>query len=144
MFAAASHAESIHVANHTVVLTELGETIEVVIEPQIGEDMEALIQAAVEGETEEFTAMYPPMIEQADAEKLDDAKRTFTYAKKAEETHAKLYAETLEMLKAGKGDEIAKVWHVCPLCGNLFNTLEGYEICAICGANKTTFIPFEK
>jgi rubrerythrin len=144
MFAAASHAEAIHVQSHTLVLNDLGETIEVVAEPQIGEDLEELIQAAIEGETYEFTEMYPPMIEQAGKEDIIDAVRTFTYAKKAEENHAKLYAETLELLKAGKGDEIAKIWYVCPVCGNLFNTVEGYEICAICGVNKLTFIPFEK
>jgi rubrerythrin len=144
MFAAASQAEAIHVQNHTLVLNDLGETIEVVAEPQIGNDLEELLQGAIEGETYEFTEMYPPMIEQANKEDIADALRTFTYAKKAEENHAKLYAETLELLKAGKSDEIAKIWYVCPICGNLFNTVDGYEICAICGVNKSTFISFEK
>jgi rubrerythrin len=144
MFAAASAAEAIHVQNHTLVLNDLGETIEVVAEPQIGEDLEELLQGAINGETYEFTEMYPPMIEQANKEELTDALRTLTYAKKAEETHAKLYAETLEFLKTGNGDAIAQIWYVCPICGNLFNTVEGYEICAICGANKITFISFEK
>jgi rubrerythrin len=144
MFAAASAAEKIHVQNHTLALNDLGEAIEVEVEPQIGNDLEELLQVAIEGETYEFTEMYPPMIEQANKEELTDALRTLTYAKKAEETHAKLYTETLELLKAGKDGEIAKIWYVCPICGNLFNTVEGYEICAICGANKITFISFEK
>jgi len=144
MFAAASYAEAIHVENHTAVLEELGETIEVDAEPQIGEDLEENIQGAIDGETEEFTEMYPPMIEQAKKESLMGAVKTFTYAKKAEERHAILYSETLELLKAGKGGEIATVWYICPDCGNLFNTLEGYEMCAICGVNKAGFIPFGK
>jgi rubrerythrin len=127
-----------------LVLTDLGETIDVTAEPQIGEYLEELLQAAIDGETYEFTEMYPPMIELATKDNLTDAIRTFTYAKKAEERHANLYTETLELLKAGKGDEIAKIWYVCPICGNLFNTLEGYEMCAICGAKKDTFTPFEK
>ncbi|MDR2971007.1 MAG: hypothetical protein LBU83_03650 [Bacteroidales bacterium] len=142
MFAAASYAEGIHVQNHKLVLETLGETIEVVAEPQIGEDLEENIQGAIDGETYEFTEMYPPMIEQANSENNRDALKTFTFAKKAEERHALLYSETLELLKTG--NEIAKIWYVCPDCGNLFNTLEGYEMCAICGVNKVNFILFEK
>jgi rubrerythrin len=143
MFDAASAAEKIHVENHTAVLTELGETIDVIPEPQISEDLEENIQHAIDGETFEYTEMYPPMIEKANKEDNTDALRTFTYAKKAEENHAKLYAETLELLKTGKSNEIAKIWYVCPICGNLFNTLSGYELCTICGAGKITFLHFE-
>ena len=144
MFEAASAAEALHVQHHILVLNDLGEGIEVIPDLQISENLEENIQDAIDGETYEYTEMYPPMIEQANKEDLVDAVRTFTYAKKAEERHAKLYTETLALLKAGKSDEIAKIWYVCPLCGNLFNTLEGYEICAICGAGKNTFIHFEK
>jgi rubrerythrin len=144
MFAAASEAEAIHVRNHTLVLSDLGETIEVEANPQIGDDLEVLIQDAIDGETEEFTEMYPPMIERADKDNNLDAVRTFTYAKKAEERHAQLYTETLELLKTGKAGEISKTWYVCPPCGNLFNSLDGFEICAICGAHKSMFILFDK
>jgi rubrerythrin len=144
MYAAASYAETIHVQNHTSVLKDLGGSIELVVEPQIGEDLEELIQGAIEGETFEYTEMYPPMIEQANKENILPAVKTFTFANKAEERHAKLYSETLELLQAGKSDEIANVWYVCPDCGNLFKTLDGYEMCAICGVNKINFIPFEK
>jgi len=144
MFAAASYAETIHVWNHTSVLEELGEAIEVDADPQIGEDLIENIQKAIEGETEEFTEMYPPMIEQAKKENHLAAVRSFTYAKKAEERHAILYSETLELLKAGKSTNIAAIWYVCPDCGNLFNSLDGFEMCAICGVNKLGFIPFEK
>jgi len=144
MFAAASVAERIHVENHTAVLNELGETIEIDVDIHISEDLEENIQGAIAGETEEYTEMYPPMIEQAKKESLMNAVKTFTYAKKAEERHAILYSETLELLKAGKSEDIALMWFVCPDCGNLFNTLEGYEMCAICGVNKTNFIFFFK
>ena len=144
MFAAASFAENIHVQSHTAVLNDLGEGIEVIPDIEITDNLEENIQSAIDGETYEFTEMYPPMIKKAEKEDVTDAVRSFTYAKKAEERHAKLYTETLELLKAGKSNEIAAVWYVCPVCGNLFNTLEGYEICAICGVRKQSFISFEK
>ena len=144
MFAAASAAEAVHVQNHTAVLNELGEGIEVIPDVEINENLEENIQAAIDGETYEYTEMYPPMIERANKENLIDAVKTFTYAKKAEENHARLYTEALELLKAGRGAEIATTWYVCPLCGNLFNTLDGYEMCGICGERKHAFIAFEK
>ena len=144
MFAAASAAEAIHVKSHTQVLNDLGETIEVIAEPQISENMEENILGAIEGETYEFTEMYPPMVTLANNDGNTAALISFTYAQKAEEVHAKLYSEALELLKAGKAGEIAKIWYVCPLCGNLFNTLDGNETCAICGVGKEAYTPFEK
>jgi len=144
MFAAATIAEGIHAQSHTLVLNDLGEGIEIITDPHIGEDLAENMQAAIDGETYEFTEMYPPMIKQANKEELTDALRTFTYAKKAEERHAALYTEALDLFKAGKSKEIATTWYVCPVCGNLFNTLEGYEICAICGVGKNTFLHFER
>ncbi|MCL2290910.1 MAG: rubrerythrin [Bacteroidetes bacterium] len=144
MFAAASAAEAIHAQSHMLVLNDLGEGIEVIPDPQISESLEENIRSAIAGEIYEDTEMYPPMVEQARKEDLFDAIRTFTYAKKAEERHAKLYTETLDLFLAGKSDEISRTWHVCPPCGNLFNTLEGFEICAICGAGKNIFLHFER
>jgi len=144
MFAAASAAEAIHIQSHTKVLNDLNETIEVVAEPHISENMEENLQAAIEGETYEFTEMYPPMVTLANSDGNTAALISFTYAQKAEEIHAKLYTEALELLKAGKADEIAKIWYICPLCGNLFNTLEGNETCGICGVSSEAYTPFEK
>jgi len=144
MFAAASAAEAIHVKNHTLVLEELGGAIEVFPEHKFSGTLEENIQNAIDGEIEEFTDMYPPMIATAKKDELVSALKTFTFAKKAEERHAQLYAESLGLLKAGNSDEISKIWYVCPDCGNLFNNLIGFEICAICGVNKEVFITFEK
>jgi len=144
MFEAASVAEAIHAQSHMLVLNDLGESIEVITDPQISESLAENMQAAIDGETYEYTEMYPPMVKQANKEDLVDAVRSFTYAKKAEARHAQLYTEALELFKAGRSNEIATTWYVCPVCGNLFNTLKGYEICAICGVGKNSFITFEK
>ena len=145
MFLAAAAAENIHIQNHTLVLNDLGENFEITAaDIQISDNLVENIQSAIDGETFEYTTMYPPMIEQSNKENIPDAVRTFTFAKKAEEVHAQLYTEALEWLKTGREDQIALIWYVCPTCGNLFNTLDGYEICAICGVNKNLFTSFEK
>ena len=101
------------------------------------------IRAAVEGETYEFTVMYPGFIATANTEKCTDAVRTFTWASDAEATHARMYAQALEILKTTGSDEnVASVWYACPKCGDLFNTIEGVNNCPLCGTNPAAFLKF--
>jgi rubrerythrin len=144
MFAAASAAEAIHVKNHNAVLTKLGqnEFKPTAGAPKVNGTAEN-IQAAVEGETYEYTVMYPGFIAAANIEKCDDAITTFTWASDAEAVHAKLYSQALNILKTNGNDEtVASVWHVCPKCGDLFNTIEGVVGCPFCGTKPASFLKF--
>ena len=144
MFAAAAAAEAIHVKNHNAVLVKLGEepfnpTAET---PNVGITA-ANMQAAIEGESYEFTVMYPGFITTANLEKCNDAITSFTWASEAEAVHAKLYAEALHLLNANGNDEaVSPVWYICPKCGDLFNTIEGMESCPFCGTKPTSFMKF--
>jgi rubrerythrin len=82
LFQATAEAERIHAEGHLRALEAVGSTVE-------------NLQAAIDGETYEFTEMYPPMLERAEA---DDhkAKRMFKYATEAEAVHARLYRLALE------------------------------------------------
>ena len=53
------------------------------------------LQAAINGETYEFSEMYPPMIKEAEAEGDKTAARVFHFANEAEKVHAQLYKEAL-------------------------------------------------
>jgi len=144
MFAAASSAEAIHVKNHNAVLAKLGEDA---FNPTPGTPTVNAtadnIQAAIEGETYEFTVMYPGFIVTATTEKCTDALTSFNWANDAEKTHAKLYAQTLEILKETGNDEtVASEWYVCPKCGDLFNTIEGVNGCPLCGTKPSAFLKF--
>jgi rubrerythrin len=150
MFDAASEAEGFHIKNHNAVLVKLGEQEFLpaadVIEVSSTVDN---LQVAIDGETYEFTEMYPGFIATAVTEKCSDAETTFSWANKAEMTHAKLYSEALELLKASITDEtqasdasVATEWSVCKNCGNLFNTIEEVEVCPLCAAKSATFLKF--
>ena len=144
MFAAASAAEAIHVRNHNAVLVSMDEEA---FNPVAGTlEVNSTIpnlEAAIKGETYEFTVMYPGFIETAIAEDCMDALVSFDMASDAEAVHAKLYAEALDILKTTGTDEaVASVWYVCPKCGNLFNTVEDVDACSICGVNSTSFREF--
>ena len=124
LFRTTAEAEKIHAEGHLKALDEIYPTAE-------------NLQAAINGETYEFTEMYPPMLEKAMA---DDhkAKRMFGYAVEAEAVHAKLYTLALEAVKQGK-DLTEVEFYLCPVCGYIeFGKPD--EPCPICGTKPDKFI----
>lgn len=85
LFRSTAEAERIHAEGHLAALDMIASTAE-------------NLQASIDGETEEFTSMYPPMLEQAVADG-HKAKIMFKFALGAEEVHANLYAKALEAVK---------------------------------------------
>ncbi len=122
LFRAAAAAETVHANNH---LRELG---------AIKSTRENLAEA-IAGETHEFSAMYPGMIEQARAEGLKGAELSFLGANAVEKTHAGLYQKMLDNLQTAP---VIDYW-VCQVCGH---TAEGEapEKCPVCGAPKKMFM----
>ena len=155
IFAAASEAEMIHVNNHQAVLKSLGvDEFEPIIEEYIpkeegativvsDEDISKNLEAAIEGETYEFTKMYPDFIEAAKAENVPDAVKSFEYAMKAEKRHAEHYQAVLALLKAENNDKnVSQEWYICPVCGELTPTIEAMSNCSICGEKVEKFKKF--
>jgi len=121
LFRAAAQAETVHAHAHLRVLGGIGSTA-------------ANLEEAVGGETQEFTKMYPRMIDEATREGFDAALRSFTYANEVEKKHAALYQKALDSL--GKNREVD--YYVCQVCGN---TLEGPPDgpCEVCGSGQSVF-----
>ena len=144
MFAAAAEAEAIHVKNHNAVLVKLGEQAFIAkLETPTVADMITNLEAAIAGETYEFTVMYPGFLALSDTEKCKDAITSFTWASDAEKTHANLYTKTLNILKATESnDTVASAWYTCPKCGDLFDTIEGVGGCPLCGTSPASFLKF--
>ena len=124
LFRITAEAETIHAHGHLAALGAVGTTAE-------------NLQAAIAGETYEYTEMYPPMLSDAQAEG-HRAARMFGYAVEAEEVHARLYSLALEAVK--KGEDIAGVeFHLCPVCGYI-ELGPAPDVCPICKAKGATFI----
>ncbi len=123
LFRAAAEAERIHAEGHLKALDGIGTTAE-------------NLQTAIDGETYEYTEMYPPMHQQAKEEE-HKAKRMFGYAMEAEEVHARLYALALEAVKQGKDLEVD--FYLCPVCGYIEFSKPSEE-CPICGTKAEKFI----
>ncbi len=124
LFRAAAEAETVHAHNHLKTMGGIGSTRD-----NLG--------TAISGELYEFTEMYPSFIDQAKAEKNNDAQTSFDLANKVEKIHHRLYQKALEDLEAGKQVK-DEPYFVCQRCGN---TIAGKapEACPICGAPRSMF-----
>jgi rubrerythrin len=118
LFRAAADAETIHALGHFRNMGGVGTTLQ-------------NLEAAVAGETYEYTEMYPPMVEQAKAEG-HKAKTMLGWANEAEKVHAKLFREALAAMKSGKDLSQMDVF-LCPVCGDVEFGLPP-DKCPICGA----------
>jgi rubrerythrin len=121
LFRAAAAAETVHAHAHLRVMGGVSST-------------EGNLREAISGETQEFTNMYPQMIQDANNEGFDAALKSFTFANTVEKVHAKLFEKALENL--GRNKEVD--YYVCQVCGH---TIEGAPTgpCEICGAAQQAF-----
>ncbi len=124
LFRTTAEAETIHAMAHFKAMGGVKATAE-------------NLQAAIDGETYEYTEMYPPMLEKAEAEG-HKAKRMFGYAVEAEAVHAQLYSQALEAVKQGKDLDVAEIY-LCPVCGHIeFGAPPA--TCPICSAKAEKFV----
>ncbi len=124
LFLTTAEAERIHAEGHLGALDGIGST-------------QQNLQAAIDGETYEYTKMYPPMLKQAEADN-HKAKRMFGFAVKTEEVHARLYKMALDAVKAGK-DLTETRFFLCPVCGHIEMGTPP-ENCPICKARGSSYI----
>jgi len=123
LFKTTAEAERIHAEGHLKALEGIGSTAD-------------NLQAAIDGETYEFTKMYPHMLEQAETEG-HKAKRMFKYATEAEAVHARLYGLALEAVKQGKDLDVD--FYLCPVCGYI-EFGKPTSPCPTCGTKPEKFV----
>ncbi len=124
LFRTTAEAERIHAGEHLLAMDGVGTTAE-------------NLQAAIDGETYEYTEMYPPMLAKAETDG-HRAKRMFGFAVKAEEVHARLYGLALEAAKSGKDLEETQ-FYLCPYCGHV-ELGAPPERCPICNVPAEKFV----
>ncbi len=124
LFNTAAEAERIHAEGHLNALEGIGTTVE-------------NLTAAIDGETYEYTKMYPPMLEQAERES-HKAKRMFKYAVGAEDIHAQLYK--LALAAAEKGQDLEETeFYLCPVCGHI-EFGKPKDKCPLCGTLPQKYV----
>jgi len=123
LFKTTAEAERIHAEGHLKALDAIASTAE-------------NLKGAIEGETYEFTEMYPPMSDLA-TEEGHRAKTMFRFALGAEKVHAEIYAKALEAVKAGVDLDVTD-FYLCPICGYI-ELGAAPDVCPICGALAKVF-----
>jgi len=121
LFRAVAAAETIHAHAHLRILKGVGTT-------------EENLKAAMAGEAEEFTAMYPEMMRAAEKAGFSAALRSFTLANEVEKVHHDLFGGALQ----GLGSQETADYYVCKVCGH---TLAGKPegACPVCGASPEAY-----
>ncbi len=124
LFRLTAEAEKIHADGHFKSMDGVGSTVD-------------NLKAAIDGETYEFTTMYPPMVQQAEKDG-HKAKRMFGYAVEAEAVHAKLYKLAMDAAKSGKDLSVTE-FYLCPVCGYI-EFGKAPDKCPTCGTLGTKFV----
>jgi len=124
LFRAASEAETVHALNHLRIMKEVKSTLE-------------NLNTALEGESFEYSKMYPGFIEQARKENKSDVVWSFDVANKVEQIHAGLFTKAIKSLKIEKKMESID-YYVCQVCGNTVED-KAPDKCPICGAPSQKF-----
>ena len=124
LFRAASESETIHATNDLLIMRGVKSTTD-------------NLKTAIEGETYEYTEMYPGFLEDAKAEGRRDAEKIFQEAKKTEEYHASYYKEALKQIECKK-DIPRRKYYVCTVCGYTAED-DAPDECPICGVTKKNF-----
>lgn len=119
LFRAASEAESLHALNQLKIAGLVKST-------------EENLKAAIDGETYEFTEMYPGFIEKAAEENNPAAKRAFELANEAEKSHAALYKKALQ------NPDHDTDYYFCGVCGYI-NEGSAPDKCPVCGVPSSKF-----
>jgi rubrerythrin len=125
LFRALAEAEIVHAQNHLMVMGEIKATNE-------------NLDNAIDGETYEFTQMYPSFIAQAEREGNQRALISFRGAMAAEKVHSEL----LVALQKLDGKETDSKYFVCPVCGNI-TIGSAPEKCPTCNASGSRFKAIE-
>lgn len=127
LFRTTAEAETIHATGHLRALNGIRETLK-------------NLEEAIAGETYEYKEMYPPMLQQAEADG-HKAKKMFAWAIEAEAVHAELYQRALEAVRQGK-DLAEDNFYLCPICGHIeFGQPDGP--CPICGLPAAKYVLLE-
>jgi len=143
LYTATADAEAKHAEDEWAILEGMGATVRPVADPVIVGTTAQNLQASFEGETYEYTVMYPEFLAKAQEEGMADAARIFNYAMRAEQVHAGNYADVLanlsdsEYIQAKYG-----VVYRCPVCGEVVAALPNR--CPICGTAGTAFATYNK
>jgi len=143
LFRALSKSESIHAANHKLVLDQLGQKVDDIKPDFTVKTTKENLDDAANGETYEVITMYPGFITTANDEGVISAAKSFRWAKDTEKKHMDMCKNAAAALAAKKEATLPSVYWVCPKCGNTYDVPVPEAKCSFCETSKSRFIKFK-
>ncbi|MDR0493125.1 MAG: hypothetical protein LBH74_05770 [Nitrososphaerota archaeon] len=139
LFGATADAEAKHADDEWAVLQTMGATVRPTAAVPVVGDTRANLLAAFDGETYEYTVMYPGFLATAQAEGNSDAARIFRLAMRAEEVHAGNYLDVfVNFADVSYVDATYGTVYRCVVCGEVVTVLPAR--CPICGNPSDNFV----
>ncbi len=141
LFHATSDAEKIHATLHFKALKDVKGDFDVTSGAGFGVGTTSEnLQGAINGETFEFTQMYPAFIAVAEMQNEKTAVQAMRYAVEAEKVHAERFQVAKASVDGGKDLEVEEVY-LCPVCGYISLTGEE-DFCPLCNAKRALFVAY--
>jgi rubrerythrin len=110
--------------------------------PVVAGDTAAQLRAAVSGENEEWTALYPEFAKIAREEGFADAAKTFEWVGKVEKEHEARFQRLLDHVVNGtvfqRGE---KIYWRCRECGYIHEGTAAPKMCPVCQHPQSMFEP---
>ena len=110
--------------------------------PAVAGDTAAQLRAAVSGENEEWSALYPEFARIAKEEGFNDVARTFEWISKVEKEHEDRFQRLLDHVVNGtvfqRGE---KIYWRCMECGHIHEGLAAPKACPVCMKPQGWFEP---
>lgn len=142
LFNATSDAEQIHATLHFKALRDEAGDFAVTSMAGFGlSNTSDNLQGAINGETFEYTEMYPAYIAVAELQGEKEAIDAYRFAVEAEKVHAARFTQAKEFVDDGKDMDVKEGIYLCPVCGYI-GLDSGEEVCPLCGAKREVFIEY--
>jgi rubrerythrin len=110
--------------------------------PIVAGDTAAQLRAAVSGESEEWTALYPEFAKVAREEGFTEAAKTFEWIAKVEKSHEARFQRLLDHVVNGtvfqRGE---KIYWRCRECGYIHEGTAAPKVCPTCAHPQAFFEP---
>ena len=110
--------------------------------PVVAGDTAAQLKAAVEGENEEWTALYPEFAKVARDEGFDAVAKAFEWGSKVEKEHEARFKRLLDHVVNGtvfqRGE---KIYWRCRNCGHIHEGTVAPKACPVCQHPQAFFEP---
>lgn len=137
LFEATAMAEGIHADRFFKLANAIGTLAPIELSKPEAASTEENLKAAIDGETYEYTQLYPQSLEIAKKEGNKKAEKAFSQTMQVEQVHSVLYTDALTNI----ADQTEVEYYVCKVCGNIEKGKRPW-FCPICGAPMFQFEAF--